>query len=162
MKNIKIILVIFLVSFAINGISAKALNSAKVNFAGFTIPKSGDPVSISNKVKADESYQVMDILGTYLNRDIKYKITCDQYGASDFLKLAVPSEEIIYALGAESALVSSQYQAIVFAGTKELTLKTSTSWLTTTSLSGIWWLSINDFKTIEGNYKLNKNIITIL
>jgi hypothetical protein len=156
MKSIKVIFGVLVLSFVLNIAGASA--SDKVFFTGYEIPASRKTATISDKVKTDYSSEVIKIIGTYMNRDIQFKITDSELGATNnnYQTLSVGSSEVVYAIGSDSNTVRALSLSAIIAGTKKLELRTSGYWLgSTTSFSGSWWLSLSDWEAVNGQTSIS-------
>lgn len=134
--------------FEISGVNA--LLADKVNFVGFVLPKKKQIVSVNNKNKSDNSFQILNVIGTSANRNFEYLVHDDAFADASYTTVVVNSNEKYWAMGKQFSTVSSMYQAIVFAGTKDLKLQAKGYFLNDTSLSGVWWLSQEDWEFVEG------------
>lgn len=150
MKNIKVLFLLLCFSFLTGGICTKAM-SDYASFVGFVIPKSKGTVTISNKVKSDNAYELIEIHGTTLNRNLAVKVVDPNYTDNDnYITISVGDDYVYYMLGSQSSLSTATYRSYVYAGTKTMYIRTAVKWLNSTTASGTWWLSRDDFDTVQG------------
>lgn len=154
LKSIKFIIAILFVSFIFNVSGVVAYFSDVVHVGAYKLPAFQGVSSISNKEKNEWGPEVLHIIGTSHNRDVQFQIYDKDVGATaNFQSLSVGSNEVTYALGKISATTGALSYSAIVEGIKTLKLRTTATWLSDTSFSGAWWLSLNDWEQLYGKAK---------
>lgn len=165
MNKIKILLSALVFSFVLNISGVVAYASDIVNFANFEIPGSKNETSVTGKQKNLYGPEVIGIIGTSYNRNIQFKIEDKDQGATaDFQTLSVGSDPINYSIGKISGYAEALSISAVVTGEKTLYLRTAVNWFgSKTSYSGSWWLSQQDWESVNGSANVNDNeYVTII
>lgn len=156
MKSIKFIVVVLILSFILNLTGVVAYLSDISHVSGYKIPAWSGVTSISNKNKNDFGSEVIQIVGTSFDRDIQFQIYDNDIGATaNYQTLSVGSVEVSYAIGKNTAAASALSLSAMSVGVKKLNLKTAVNWLSETSFTGAWWLSLSDWEQVYGKANIS-------
>lgn len=156
MKSIKFIVVVLIVSFVLNLTGVVAYVSDISHVSGYKIPAWKGVTSISNKNKREYGSEVIQIVGTSYDRDIQFQIYDRDRGATaNYQTLSVGSGEVSYAIGRNTAAAAALSISAMETGVKTLNLKTAGNWLSETSFTGAWWLSLSDWEQVYGKANIS-------
>lgn len=147
MKFVKKLFIMFVFSFLIATSGVKAYISSVVNLANFNLPVTKTTAVISNKVKNDMDSQVLKLTFVTLNRNIQFRMYDSNIGYStdNFTTLSYNGGTNVFELNSSLYANNTLAASILYPGTKKIELRTALYFLDTTSISGTWYLSKNDY-----------------
>ena len=142
MKLVKALVITLIASFALGSLNINAFVSDVVSFSNWQLPSWKGSITTAHKEKNTYGGQVIYTIGTYFDRDVQYKINDHEgYGSTNWRTISVNGKNIVTRINANTTANTP----VLFAGTKSLSMRTASNWLSSTSYSGSWWLSESDY-----------------